>query len=287
MTLMHLAGAALALAFSTHALAHGRLAEVSVYDRSERRALPVYWHDGKAYVAGRPGNEYQVSVRSRGEEVLAVVSVDGVNVVTGETAAARQSGYVLAPGRSLEIRGWRKSLERIASFYFTELPESYAARTGRPENAGVIGVAVFRKKAPEPIARPFAQPPAPIARREAGAASDASAARRAEENAASGELASRSPAPEARLGTGHGRDESSHARYVTFERASPYPAEVITIYYDSRRNLVARGVIRESAPLAPLPRPFPGFVPDPLSLNMLPSAAPIKLGAQWRFPTSS
>jgi hypothetical protein len=101
----------------------------------------VYWHEGKAYVVGKPGNEYQVNVRSRGEEVLAVVSVDGVNVVTGETAAAQQSGYLLSPGRSMEIRGWRKSLESIAAFYFTELPDSYAARTGRPENVGVIGVA--------------------------------------------------------------------------------------------------------------------------------------------------
>lgn len=273
MKLLHFAGAVLALVLSAHVLAHGRLADVSVYDRNDRRPLPVYWHDGKAYVVGRPGNEYQLSVRSRGEEVLAVVSVDGVNVVTGETAAAHQSGYVLSPGTSLDIRGWRKSLERIASFYFTELPDSYAARTGRPENAGVIGVAVFRKKVHEPIARPFAQPSAPIARREAGAASDASGAKRAEENAARGELASRSPTPEARLGTGHGRNESSHARYVEFERASPYPAEVITIYDDSRRNLIARGVIRERAPLAPLPRPFPGFVPDPVSLNALTSPA--------------
>jgi hypothetical protein len=79
-----------------------------------------------------------------------------------------------------------------------------------------------------------------------------------------GELASRSNrAPESKLGTGHGREEGSQARYVAFERASATPAEVITIYYDSHSNLVARGVIRESNPVAPLPRPFPGFVPDP------------------------
>ena len=264
MKLLHLAGAALALALSTQACAHGRLAQVSVYDRNENRLLPVYWHEGKAYVVGRPGNEYQVSVRSRAEEVLAVVSVDGVNVVTGETAAAQQSGYVLYPGRPMDIRGWRKSMERIAAFYFTELPDSYAARTGRPENVGVIGVAVFRKKAPEPIARPFAAPSAPVARQESGGAREAAGASADARGDSSGELASRSNrAPEAKLGTGHGRDESSQARYVAFERASANPAELITIYYDSHRNLVARGVIRESVPVAPLPRPFPGFVPDP------------------------
>ena len=52
-------------------------------------------------------------------------------------------------------------------------------------------------------------------------------------------------------------------QHVAFERASAAPAETITLYYDSYRNLVARGVIREAVPVAPLPRPFPGFVADP------------------------
>ena len=268
MKLLHLAGAALALALSTQALANGRFAQVSVYDRNENRQLPVYWHEGKAYVVGKPGNEYQVNVRSRGEEVLAVVSVDGVNVVTGETAAAQQSGYVLYPGSAMDIRGWRKNMERINAFYFTALPDSYAARTGRPDNVGVIGVAVFRKKPPEPVARPFSPAPATIARQDAngaGASSDAQPAKRAEESTASGDLASRSVAKEPKLGTGYGRDESSQARWVAFERASQNPAEVLSIHYDSYRNLVARGVIREPAPVAPLPQPFPGFVPAPVS----------------------
>jgi hypothetical protein len=52
-------------------------------------------------------------------------------------------------------------------------------------------------------------------------------------------------------------------RYTNFERASNTPDEVITIYYDSYRNLVAQGVIRDSTRLA-RPNPFPGqFVPDP------------------------
>ena len=72
-----------------------------------------------------------------------------------------------------------------------------------------------------------------------------------------------------RIGTGHGRIEDSRVSYTSFERASRTPAETIAIYYDSYRNLVARGVIRE--PSVPAPRPFPGFVPDPLSRLDLPS----------------
>ena len=238
--------AAMAVATAAPAAAVGGLADLTVYDRTEGRRLQVYWHQGRAYVAGKPGDEYQVSLRNRaGDELLAIVSVDGVNAITGETASPSQSGYILAPRGAMDVLGWRKSLSETAAFYFTALPDSYAARTGRPDNVGVIGVALFRKKAERiaPIApRPFRGD----ARSSAGAAAEAAR-------------------PEAELGTGHGRREASYARYVDFERATSSPAEVVTLYYDSYANLVARGIVRETAPLTPSPhpRPFPGFVPDP------------------------
>jgi hypothetical protein len=70
-----------------------------------------------------------------------------------------------------------------------------------------------------------------------------------------------------RLGTGHGRNESSYASYTQFERASTTPSETITIYYDSYQNLLAQGVPVATAPIARFrPDPFPDrgrFVPDP------------------------
>ena len=235
------------LACSTQACATGSIADLSIYDRTEGRQLQVYRHEGRAYVAGKPGNEYQVSLRSRErDDILAVVSVDGVNAVTCQTADASQSGYVLSPGSSMSVHGWRKSLSETAAFYFTTLADSYAARTGRPDNVGVIGVALFRRKQE---LQPLGQiAPSPHSRNESS--SDAASGPRAAE-------------AEKQIGTGHGRHETSYARYVAFQRASLVPAETITIYYDSRANLVARGVIREPVPVAPLPRPFPGFVPDP------------------------
>jgi hypothetical protein len=241
----------LGLACATQARAHGGLIDLSVYDRTEGRRLAVYWHEGRAYVVGKPGNEYTVSMRNRlREDVLAVVSVDGVNVVSGETAHPGQTGYVLSSYQGYNILGWRKSLNETAAFYFTALSDSYAARTGRPDNVGVIGVAVFRRKqAPQPIA------PAPYSR------SDGAPAMRRE--AAAAEKLAAEAKQEDRLGTGHGRRESSYVQNVSFERSTPTPVETVTLYYDSYRNLVARGVIREPVPMAPLPRAFPGFVPDP------------------------
>jgi hypothetical protein len=217
MTPLRMVIAAATMLGASHALAHGGLVDLSVYDRADGRWLPVYWHEGRAYVVGKAGNEYQIRLRSRlREELLAVVSVDGVNVITGQTANPSQSGYVIAPRGTLDIQGWRKSLSQTAAFYF------------------MIGIALFRKKQePQPIA-----PIAPQARSE-------------------------SQERDSRLGTGHGRYETSYATHVTFERATSAPAEIITLYYDSHANLVARGVIRERLYVAPTPRPFPGFVPDP------------------------
>ena len=282
------------------ALAIGVIADINVVDRQTGQVLPVYTHQGRHYVAGRPGARYAVRVYNKaGGRVMTVMSVDGINVVSGESAGIEQNGYVLSSWQRHDVAGWRKSQAQVAAFEFTALPNSYAARTGRPDNVGVIGVAVFRERPapvqmPAPVPRPYggsgglgasgredtadssanstrdqrAERAGPAAS-EAPAA-DAAPARKSTDAMASGESRglSRPPAqPESKLGTGHGARETSWVNYTEFERARSTPDEVITIYYDSRDNLMAQGVI--PAPrYMPVPQPFPvqpqvGFVPDP------------------------
>ncbi len=254
---------AVALALPACASGVGSLARVTVIDRTANRELPVHWKDGRAYIAGQPGNEYAVRIRNvAGEDLLAVVSVDGVNAITGETARASQSGYVLGSYGSMDVSGWRKNMQRTAAFYFTTLPDSYAARTGRPDDVGVIGVALFKRKPPEPVAiEPWR--PAPFAKNEASSGAPAPAAPSAERSESRDSAAKRAQA-DSPLGTGHGRQERNPARWTEFERATPYPVETIAIYYDSSPNLVAQGVIR-AVPKPRDPSPFPCFVPDPVS----------------------
>ena len=247
-----------------------QLVQVDVYDRADGQALPVYAKNGRHYIVGTPGHEYAVRIRNcTGGRILAVTSVDGVNVISGDTAAPSQSGYVLDPWDSVEIAGWRKSMDRTAAFYFTDLADSYAARTGRPENVGVVGVAVYQEKvnallerearrfdsrgsaAPEvpaqsDAARPFARQ-SPPARTEDSLESDKKAL--------------------GILGTGHGRNEESQAMTVAFERASNSPVEIVSIQYDRRENLLAMHILpRPYVAREPRPEPFPAalrFVPDP------------------------
>ena len=150
-------GLAALLAATPPARAVGSLVDVQVVDRSTGETLPMYWHHGRWWVPGKPGSRYAITLANRsGGRALTVLSVDGVNVVSGESAAHDQVGYVIANGQYAQITGWRKDMSRVAAFEFTALADSYAARTGRPDNVGVIGVAVFRERPRPP--RPFRAP---------------------------------------------------------------------------------------------------------------------------------
>lgn len=239
----------------------GTLVDVSVTDRNSGEKLEVYHHQGQLYVAGTPGHRYAVNLRNRsGGRLLTVISVDGINALNGQTAATSQSGYVISPAQSAEIAGWRKSMEEVAAFYFTSITDSYAGRTERPQNVGVIGVAVYREAEPLPL------PPQPaVSARESdqganraatGMSGNAPASAAPARNEATGKQTGR-------LGTGHGERIDSPTQYTEFRRASETPSEIVTIHYNSRSNLLARGIIppplRHDAPNA-----FPGgFVPDP------------------------
>ena len=226
---------------------------LEVVDRDDGQLLPQYHHRGQAWLPGEPGHRYAVRLRNTtGERVLVVLSVDGVNVVSGQTAAPSQAGYVLDPWETTEIAGWRKSLDDIAQFVFTDLPDSYAARTGRPDNVGVIGIAVFREYQPPRLA--YAPPIATQAQERRPAAAKAAAADRA--------MAESSQ----RLGTGHGQREWAPVGRTEFRRASSRPQQVSQLRYDDVASLAAMGILRP--PYRPYvqegPRAFPqGFVPDP------------------------
>lgn len=244
------------------------LLDLQLVDRDSGTPIAQYPSRGRRFSPGLPGARYAVRLSNRtGERVLAVLSVDGVNAITGDTAGWEQSGYVLGPWESVDITGWRKSDERIAAFEFTSLGDSYAARTGRPVNVGVVGAAVFREMAP-PVVMHESPPPAPAmpaapstAMRLNGAAADA--VRPARESSAEAEARSR-----AKLGTGHGASEWSPIQHTAFKRRSSQPEQLLELHYDSQANLMAAGIMpRPLARLQEAPRAFPnsggGYVPDP------------------------
>jgi hypothetical protein len=222
----------------------GQIAEVTVIDRDSGITLPVTRCRGEYWVAGRPGARYGIEIANRSTgRLLAVTSVDGVNVLSGATAAWDQGGYVFEPSEHYQISGWRKTDAQIAAFVFTASPNSYAERTGRPANVGVIGVALFRERRSQSLAENV--------------------------DTAGSLLRFTAPAaPAAKLGTGHGEREYSYVNHTEFVRLQSQPNEVIRIHYDSSENLVVMGIIRKPRMLPLYANPFPGspnsdYVPDP------------------------
>ncbi len=282
--------AAIGVASAGSAVAGSNPVDLQVVDRETGQPIRMWRRHGRLFIAGEPGERYSLRVSNHtAGRVLVVLSVDGVNILTGETAAYGQRGYVFSPYETYDLTGWRKSLSEVAAFSFAPLPQSYAAQTGRPGEVGVIGMAVFKEKVSPPPPPPInveqprydrmytgraesrlaapAPPPPPPPPLQAGAAREAVA-----QNAPKAKDASKPMAladrVEEKLGTAHGPREVSVTRIVAFERASPYPESVRQIEYDTYANLVSRGVIPQPA-YEHQPQPFPsdgdgrGFVPDP------------------------
>ena len=137
-------------------------------------------------------------------------------------------------------RAWTRSRRSISP----PCPTRMRRAPGRPDNVGVIGVALFRES-PRPM---------PMEGEYAGAAPKPLRRRRRLRTAR---------APRSRLGTGHGRRLDSGAVYTHLRAREREPDEIIRIYYDSRKNLVARGII---------PRPHDRFAGSSPTRSRRPSS---------------
>lgn len=245
---------------------------VAVADEA-RGELPLLRHRSGLWVEGSEGRSFEVILRNRCPgRVLAVVSMDGLNILTGSEASYDQPGYILAPGTAYRAKGWRKSDREIAKFYFSAPAESYADRVGKGGNLGVIGVAFFDERRPPP------QPPMISRSREQDGAFSS---RKSESSIGSGPSAPLSPPPASAadssrasnqasaspgLGAGHGETARDLVQRASFARMSE-PFKIASIRYDSAANLIRMGVLPRPRPaLSGGSNPFPAqpqFVPDP------------------------
>src|SRR5688572_4205146 len=133
------------------------LVSVSLQDH-EGVALMSAMHGGQMFVAGEQGRRYAIRVTNNSaDRVEVVLSVDGRDAVSGKMADFRTNrGYVVEPFGSVVVDGFRTSLQTVAAFRFTSPSESFAGRHDQPQNAGVIGVAVFKERRQAIAMRPMA-----------------------------------------------------------------------------------------------------------------------------------
>jgi asparagine N-glycosylation enzyme membrane subunit Stt3 len=112
------------------------------------RAFREYPHKGMSFIEARHGSNYSVKIKNdNAHKVMAVLSVDGLDVITGKPAEDVNKGYIVDAYSQVEIKGYRISDKNSAAFIFSAKGKSYVANaTGTSRNSGVIGVRVFREK---------------------------------------------------------------------------------------------------------------------------------------------
>ncbi|MGJ8695941.1 MAG: hypothetical protein ACSHYF_06455 [Verrucomicrobiaceae bacterium] len=120
--------------------------------KSNWRTLKNYWWRGDRLVIGRKGSNYSLLVKNLTRSRLEVVlSVDGLDVIDGKTASTRKRGYIVHPGKTLEVKGFRTSHDAVAAFEFSSVRNSYAnLKHGETRNVGVLGLAVYPEKGIDP-----------------------------------------------------------------------------------------------------------------------------------------
>lgn len=135
--------------------------EIKVKDQNGR-VMPIYRNaKGQFILPASEGTRYSLNIanndRNRTYEV--VTTVDGLDVLNGRAGSYQNSGYLIRPGKQLNIEGFRKNNDQVAAFRFAAPEVSYVNQNvqGDEQNVGVIGVAIFevREELPDCEANPF------------------------------------------------------------------------------------------------------------------------------------
>ncbi len=210
------------------------------------RPLSVFAHQGERFFMGEVGERYAIRLVNRGDRRMeAVVTVDGRDVISGELGSFEQRGYIVPAHGSVLVEGFRRSLDQVASFRFSTPERSYTSLKGSPQHVGVIGLAVF-EEAPRPQALDgwgagtrFESDSAAELPANPRSMTPSPAGRSASERRWGAEPKRRS----AELGTGWGENRASRVDRQSFTRQNPSrPDAVLSVRYDSRAGLQARGI---------------------------------------------
>lgn len=112
------------------------------------RSVPTYKKNDKVYIEAKVGTEYEIEIVNNDFiNKLAVISVDGLNVLNGEVAGEDGPGYVVNAYNKCIIKGFRYNSHVVGAFKFTEKQKSYASDVGGNaiDNCGVIGAIIFNE----------------------------------------------------------------------------------------------------------------------------------------------
>ncbi|HYT41282.1 MAG TPA: hypothetical protein VEP90_02955, partial [Methylomirabilota bacterium] len=264
----------------------GAIGEMHILVRN--RKIDQYFHDDKTFVEGRKGSNYTIQYRNKtGFRQKIVVSVDGLNVMTGD--ATWENGYCVEPYQTINIPGWRKDSGNVAAFKFSSIRGSYNQQndSGQEQNIGVIGCKVYSEKYKAIYNSPYIvhhyhyEPPKPLfpiyfpswptvgtsgggyydsktTVMNASLQGSVSNCMRSASPKASSYVASADAMAEPQsVGTGWGENKEFQTYTVNYD-FNTYEDAVFVLYYDNIQGLRRRGVPLTHAPRTySNPNPFP------------------------------
>ncbi len=215
----------------------GNSVEVSVIT-DKGSSLPFYtvksrYHLKKVYAEAVKGEYYRIVVRNKlNRRVGVVIAVDGRNIISGEKSwlKNKERMYILDAYSTNEYSGWRTGQDKINRFYFTDVPDSYAAAFGDESAMGVIAIAVYPEVQHCERPRIFSHQ-----------TTDKKMKSEARDMAAAPSVLGKSQAMES-AGTGYGREEYSPSYRVEFEPERK-AVESILIKYEWRKTLCKMNII--------------------------------------------
>lgn len=210
--------------------------------------LRKYSKNGQFWVEAPDGKSFKIILENKSPvRKKYVVSVDGLNVIDGKEASVDGSGYIVPPFSTVVVDGWRMNYNEVSEFFFTKKENSYSELKGDGvENCGVIGVAVFDEKvvlrAIEPILYASCDQYSVSGNNMTlGAVGDYREG-----------LTVTCADVSHKMGTGWGETKESKVFEASFN-AKDKPTYTMSVFYDSRENLIARGIIQADSK----PKAFP------------------------------
>ena len=237
-------------------------------DGSSLKPIKIYYdNQGKKWIESRNNTKFVIEIKNNDYETyLSVISVDGLNVINANRAELKpKDGYVLYGKTSMKITGWRTSLNNTREFIFTnDKNDSYSHKLGADEtNTGVIGLAFFKEK--KYLNSTSIWPPLFNSSSGNYFTSTSSA------------LTSSTTSASYTTNCSYSSDSSVNVRSLSMSTKQGDSVEdkacevdksfedkvfaTDVIYYDSRENLIAKGIIKESTDELPEPFLTTGFCP--------------------------
>lgn len=229
------------------------------------RPIPVYnGRDGKKWVEARENTKFEVKVENNSyNRILAVTSVDGLNVINAKHEDPMEApGYILSRNGSISIPGWLIDNDNVREFLFTQDRNSYAKKIGADvSNVGVIGVAIVSEQPAwtYTVASTGSwsngnlyYPPGVRGIQPSWTGDDIGASNVfmsiSSDQASVTNFSAQVESSSMAVGSGEVQEFSTVESSFTRDKVET----VLTVYYDSRENLIKNGIIVENGPV-----PFP------------------------------